>query len=169
MVSLKDIVDCYIPREGVEVRTTKCPKYGSWTVEIRNEYGLCFRKSDYEPDWQYDLEQALAVYCYTISQAMEALKAEPANYLREIASRQKDSQQMITKRIIGRWLHKRGLKVVAREPNAYTMTGSKGRINFWICQNGFVGAQMFSTVCAVVDHSNDIAGFTNLVKQLGEQ
>lgn len=109
--------------------------------------------------------EAVALFHQTVSD----LRDEPANYLREIASRQKDSQQMITKRIIGRWLHKRGLKVVAREPNAYTMTGSKGRINFWICQNGFVGAQLYSTVCAVVDHSNDIAGFTNLVKQLGEQ
>lgn len=100
---------------------------------------------------------------------MEAVRGEVAQEYRNLAGRQKDSQRIITTRIIGRWLHKRGLKVVAREPNAYTMTGSKGRINFWISQNGFVGAQMYSNVCAVVDHSSDIAGFTNLVEQLGEQ
>lgn len=169
MVTLKDIVDCYIPRPGVEVVTTKCAKYGSWTVEIRNEHGLCFRKSDYEPDWQDDLERELAYYCLTISQAMEEIKAEPTQIIRNMPARRHDSQRMITKRIIGRWLHKQGIKVVGNRYGRYVIDNGAVELKFQIYDNGEVNTRRFYRGLTGIESFNGLQALINLVKEMGEE
>lgn len=169
MVSLKDIVDCYIPREGVTVTTTKCPKYGSWTVEIRNEHGLCFRKSDYEPDWQYDLEQALAYWCYTISQAMEAVRGEVAQEYRNLAGRQKDSQRIITKRIIGCWLHKRGIPVLPPYQGWYTIDAGHIVLKLSVDDKGHISVRRFYTGLAGIETASGLNGLISFVNELEAQ
>lgn len=109
--------------------------------------------------------EAVALFHQTVSD----LRDEPANYLREIASRQKDSQKMITKRIIGRWLHKRGVPVVGNRFGRYVIDNGAIKLKFQVYEDGTINTFRFYTGLAGIESLNGLSALLTAVKEMDKE
>ena len=79
------------------------------------------------------------------------------------------SQKQITKRIIGQWLHKRGITPIARMDGSYKLDRGFGHISFKVYDNGNIIATRFYSNMACKDHAGDLAGLIRLATILDEE
>ncbi len=79
------------------------------------------------------------------------------------------SQKQITKRIIGRWLHKHSIPVVANYFGRYVIDNGAVQLKFQIYDNGNVNTRLFYTGLAGIESFNGLAALIEAVKTMEQE
>lgn len=79
------------------------------------------------------------------------------------------SQKQITKRVIGRWLHKRGIPVVSNLFGRYVIDNGAIQLKFKIHDNGMINTRRFYTGLAGIESFNGLSALITAVKEMDKE
>lgn len=77
------------------------------------------------------------------------------------------NQKQITKRIIGRWLHKRGIAVLPPFQGWYTIDAGHVVLKLSVEDNGHISVRRFYTGLAGIETTSGLNGLISFVNELG--
>lgn len=103
--------------------------------------------------------EAVALFHQIVSE----LKAERSVLLPVV------SQKAITKRIIGRWLHRRGVPVVSNRFGRYVIDNGAVELKFQIYEDGTINTFRFYEGLAGIESFNGLSALLTAVKEMDKE